>query len=330
MPALTVLLPAYNAQPTLAAAISSLMRQTFRDFQVVVLDDGSTDATPDIVQAFARGSARVRLSRTEQNQGIVATLNRGLDEADTPWVARMDADDLALPKRFELQTAAAQAFPAAVVIGGQAIYMGARSGPLRVPLSPASIKARLPSDNPLVHPTVLMNKAWLATRNLRYRPEDQLAEDYGLWLQVAEHGGQMANLPDTLLRYRVHAASTSQCRREAQEAVAVRLRTAYLASRGLTCTPELADYLATRMFTGAAPNLKDVPMLRALSTMLAALPELGPPLGVRSLYERGRAMASALPRPQSLAEKKKLAGVLFTASPAAAGVFVPMFLRGSP
>jgi glycosyltransferase involved in cell wall biosynthesis len=217
-PAVSVVLPVHNGAAFLAAALDSVLAQSVRDFECIVIDDGSTDATPAMLAEVARADARLRVVRIE-HAGIVAGLNRGLAEARAPLIMRMDADDVALPDRMARQAAFLQAHPEVAVVGG-AIELIDRAGRrlrrVAYPTDPAAIAAALPRGAPLAHPAVMMRRD--AVRGCGgYRPQFQYAEDYDLWLRIAERA-QIANLPEVVLRYRNHSQKLS-VRRASQQAI---------------------------------------------------------------------------------------------------------------
>lgn len=211
MPRVAVLLPARDAAATLRAAAASVLRGTFRDLALVVVDDGSTDGTAAVVERLAARDRRVRLLRRPP-EGIAAALNRALAAVDAPLVARMDADDVAWPRRLERQVEALEAdrslaalgarvrlFPRALVRDGMRRYVAWLNGLV----TPAAVARDLFVEAPLVHPATLLRRGPLeAAGGWRGGP---FPEDYDLWLRLAEAGGGLSNLPATLLDWRESA-----------------------------------------------------------------------------------------------------------------------------
>jgi hypothetical protein len=207
--AIDVLLPVRNGEAFLEAAVASIRRQTFGDWRLVVVDDGSTDATRSIIDRHARRDPRVQGRRNAGN-GLIDALNTALATATAPLVARMDADDIAHPDRLERQLAAFESRPDLVALGGQVSYIDAKGGELgagRYPVGADSCCARLQFSSPLCHPAVMM-RADAVRRLSGYRRPYRHAEDYDLWLRLAEVG-EIDNLGATLLDYRVHSQSVS-------------------------------------------------------------------------------------------------------------------------
>jgi cellulose synthase/poly-beta-1,6-N-acetylglucosamine synthase-like glycosyltransferase len=217
-PRVTVVLPAYNAEPFVGEAIDSILGQTLTDLELIAIDDGSTDSTGRILAHRAARDPRVRLIARE-NRGLTRTLNEGLAEARAGYVAIMNADDVALPERLEKQAAFLDAQPRVAAVGGQTrlIAEDGRRGPATsLPTSPGAVRAFISKASPLAHPAAMLRRpAVLAAGG--YRPQMEPAEDYDLWLRLAEHN-DLANLPDVVLEYRVHSG---QATAKACEAVAI-------------------------------------------------------------------------------------------------------------
>lgn len=199
----TVLLPVYNGAPTLAAAIDSILGQDDSDFELLVIDDASKDASAEVAASFAEQDSRVRFVRHPENRGLAATLNEGLEIAETELVLRMDQDDVALPQRIRVQRAFMAQYPHIAVAGSDVFHMGRDPSFDRlvsVPHTPRDVARRLQTENCMYHPSVVLRVE--AIRELGgYRASFRNAEDYDLWLRVSRKH-DMANLAEPLLRYR--------------------------------------------------------------------------------------------------------------------------------
>jgi len=208
-PRVSVILPIYNGEPFLADAVGSILAQTFRDFELIAIDDGSTDASWDTIDRFARADSRVTALR-QANAGMVTALNRGLSLARGELIARMDQDDVAHPERFVRQLAFVDAHPDVSVVGSAVTLIGKAGERIRdvdYPSTPDAISEFLERGSPLAHPAVMMRRDAVRAVGC-YRAAYRYAEDYDLWLRMAEKY-RLANLPDRLLRYRDHAAKQS-------------------------------------------------------------------------------------------------------------------------
>jgi glycosyltransferase involved in cell wall biosynthesis/SAM-dependent methyltransferase len=202
----TVLLPVHNGEPYLAAAVESILAQSFADFELLVIDDGSTDRSCEIVRAYA--DPRIRLLRNPGNLRLIATLNRGLQEARGEYVARMDADDVSLPGRLAAQVAYLDAHPEVGVLGSALQIIDAQGAPgevVRFPTGHRLMQWTLCFAAPIAHPAAMMRKAVIA-RLGGYRAHALHCEDYDLWWR-ASAATQLANLDDVLLQLRKHEAS---------------------------------------------------------------------------------------------------------------------------
>ncbi len=208
MPRVAVLLPARDAARTVRAAAASILRQSLRDLALVAVDDGSRDATAAVLEGLAARDRRVTVLRGP-GEGIAPALNRALAAADAEYLARMDADDVAHPRRLERQLAALAADPALAAVGsrvrlfprrevrpGMARYAAWLNGLT----APALCARDLFVEAPLVHPAATLRASALRAAG-GWRQGD-FPEDYDLWLRLAAAGGRLGNVPETLLDWR--------------------------------------------------------------------------------------------------------------------------------
>ncbi len=201
MPKISVVMPAYNAEKYIAEAIESILSQTFRDFEFIIINDGSTDRTKEIILSF--GDARIVYLENEKNLGIVETLNRGLDAARGEYIARMDADDAAMPERFEKQLAYMEKHPEVGVLGcGIRIFgEGTFEHDRTFSTSSEDLQAELLFSSCMAHPSVMIRRAALG--DIRYEKEFAGAEDYLMWWRLAQRCS-LSTLPEVLQKYRIH------------------------------------------------------------------------------------------------------------------------------
>jgi hypothetical protein len=203
-PAISVAMSVYNNAPFLGRAIDSVLAQTFGDFEFLIVNDGSTDGSAQIIDDYAARDPRVRAIHQE-NRGLIASLNRLIDEARAPLIARMDGDDICLPQRFERQAAFLAANPDYGVVGAWATSIDEQgrdcdTGGLDQPTDHAGFLEAL-FDKPLM----CHSSAMLRTDMLRaaggYRGIYRHCEDYDLWLRLSERT-QLCSLPERLILYR--------------------------------------------------------------------------------------------------------------------------------
>jgi glycosyltransferase involved in cell wall biosynthesis len=209
-PVVSVVLPVYNCPDLVGEAVDSIVQQTWRDFELIVIDDGSTDQTPSILRRF--GDPRIRLF-TQANRGLAATLNRGISLAQGRYVARQDQDDIACPERLAKQVAHLEANPRCALLGtwAEIWHQNERTGKHhRHATSNARLKFELLLNNPFVHSSVMIRKCALETvGGYSEDPRRQPPEDYELWSRLARIY-EVGNLPEVLQIYREVPGSMSR------------------------------------------------------------------------------------------------------------------------
>jgi hypothetical protein len=212
-PDVSVLIPVRDGGNFLAAALDSILSQTGVTFEVICVDDGSSDGTWEVLAAYARSHPGVLHAVQATGRGISRALNQAIGLARGDFLARMDADDISLPGRLALQVRHLSAHPDLGVLGTQALLMdesGRERGRLRVPVGTARVHAALGTSSPLIHPTVMMRRDAVLMAG-GYRPLFDGAEDYDLWLRLATRT-RLDNLAQPLLRYRRHQRQQSRQR----------------------------------------------------------------------------------------------------------------------
>lgn len=208
-------------------AIDSILGQTFADFELILVEDGSTDNTRAILTDYARRDSRVVLVENGCNKGLVYSLNRGLAMARGEYIARMDADDVSLPERLALQLRYMEQHPEVGVLGTNVVYIdadgramhGGRPRPKdRQSLSPDVIKWTLLWRCPIYHPTVMVRRAVFEQTGYTYDSDFRDAEDRELWARLSKYT-VIARLPEVTVHYRVLPTSVSRARGEEQRAM---------------------------------------------------------------------------------------------------------------
>jgi len=224
-PRIAVLLPVYNGGKFLAEAVDSVLRQTFADFELLAIDDGSTDVTAEILGRIR--DPRLRILRFAENRGLVEALNAGIRETRSELIARMDADDICLPERFARQVAFLDAHPEVGFCGTWMRTFGAFKALTDPPVSHEGIRASLFFCFALAHPTLMMRRAVQERHGLWYNDEFRYAEDLDLFLRAAEVT-RMANIPEVLALNRIHGGEISAARRAESGEAATRALLPYL------------------------------------------------------------------------------------------------------
>ena len=217
-PAISVVLPVYNAEAYVSEAVESILAQSFTDFELIAINDGSTDGSGAILRELAARDTRIVLVE-RPNDGLVSALNEGIESARAEFIARMDADDVAMPERFALQYARMVKEPELAVLGSLIRLIdeaGNVTGSGGYSLTPERIARYLRERGcPVAHPTVMMRRGAVLKVG-GYRKAFSHAEDYDLWLRMSDLGYAIANLPQPLLNYRIHNANVSAVRGEEQ------------------------------------------------------------------------------------------------------------------
>lgn len=209
MTQISVILPVYNAELYIEEAVNSILSQTFSDFELIIIDDGSTDGSSELLSKLAMLDSRIRLISRE-NKGLIASLNEAISLAKSKYIARMDADDIALPTRLAQQFDFLQANPKVAVLGTCYRYIdvqgnvGAKRNTF---ISHADITASFYFCNPIAHPSVMVNYRLLGS-DYCYLEQYKTIEDLELWSRLSTKY-QLANLPEVLLYYRVLNSSVS-------------------------------------------------------------------------------------------------------------------------
>ncbi len=216
----------YNGERFLREAVESVLAQTLSDFELVAVDDGSTDSSPEILAEFASNDARIVVHR-QANQGAGAARNCGFGLARAPLIGVLDADDVAAPTRLERQRQFLVEHEAVAVVGGAVTFVDECSRPFahwQYPLTDAEIRKAFASTTPLLQSAVMLRKDAL-DRVGGYRAIFREAEDLDLWLRIAERD-EFVNLPDVVVRYRVHTGQATLRHLELQTLCSVAARLA--------------------------------------------------------------------------------------------------------
>jgi glycosyltransferase involved in cell wall biosynthesis len=205
MPTVSVILPAYNGARFLKEAVDSIVLQTFQDWELILVDDGSTDHTPEIMKGY--NDPRIRYLKNEENKGLVYSLNRAIEASTGRYIARMDADDFSQPDRLEKQVIFLESHPDIGVYDVRQQFIDDTGNPTDSFNSDITgtenILRKMPWFNCMGHPSVMM-RAEIAKA---YRYRKVVYEDYDLWLRVLNDGLKLERTPEPLLLYRVHSGS---------------------------------------------------------------------------------------------------------------------------
>ncbi|CAN5188047.1 glycosyltransferase [soil metagenome] len=214
-PRISVILPAYNAEEFIAEAIISILKQSYSDFELIIINDGSTDTTTQIISSFS--NERIVLVNHSVNKGLIASLNEGISISKGEYIARMDADDVSYSERFKKQIEFMDKHPETGILGTSVTYFGKNVVRKNQVILTASeeLKSRFLFSSPFNHPTVFIRKSVLDKFGFQYNQEYIHAEDYALWYHMLRKT-EFANLNEALLYYRLTPQQISQNQKNAQ------------------------------------------------------------------------------------------------------------------
>jgi len=198
-------MPVFNGEVYLKEAIESILHQTFTNFEFIIINDGSTDRTEDIILSYK--DKRIKYIKNKENLKIVRTLNKGIAVSKGAYIARMDADDISMPDRFARQVDYMESFPKIDVCGCYTKVIGGIPYCQKFPIDSDSIKAALIFYTSLPHPALMIRSTFF--KNKKYDEGFQNAEDYRLW-SLGIKDSHYHNIPDVLLHYRRHKKQVSE------------------------------------------------------------------------------------------------------------------------
>lgn len=203
MPLVTVIIPVFNQEQFLGECMRSILGQSYRNLEIIVVDDASTDESGNVVNALQ--DDRIILTRNKTNIGLAATVNEAIRRSRGEFIARMDADDIAVPNRVEMQVAFMQSHSEVSISGGAMQSFGHSNFLHRFPMTHEACKAQLLFNVCFGHPTVMFRKSMFDGRDTWYNEElRQYSEEYELWCRLVDRF-TFANVPNVLLRYRTFA-----------------------------------------------------------------------------------------------------------------------------
>lgn len=210
MPKISVIMPVYNGGKYFKEAVESISKQTYKDFELIIINDGSTDDSLQVLNKLAEGDGRIKIISRE-NKGIVHSLNEGVKLSQGQYIARMDADDVSMPERLEKQINFMESNQDLVLCGTWAKKIdetGNKIGEYKVPVTSSEIRKRILFHNPFIHPSVMFRKDVFENVG-GYNSFFKYIEDYELWTRlVFRH--KTDNLPEMLLKYRIQGGQLTK------------------------------------------------------------------------------------------------------------------------
>ncbi len=212
LPFVSVLIPCYNAESYIESSIRSVMNQTYKNIEIVVINDGSTDKTKEVLLKLSKEDIRIEYYENECNLRLVKTLNKGLNLCTGEFIARMDADDICFPNRLEKQVSFLQTNKDVAILGSAIEIFGenVKNIIIKQPQLDSTIKSKMFVASPFHHPTVMFNMRVLKKEHLFYDENYFRIEDYELWIRLQGLNYKFANLKEPLLKYRILSNSESK------------------------------------------------------------------------------------------------------------------------
>ncbi|MEM9830573.1 MAG: glycosyltransferase [Bacteroidota bacterium] len=231
-PVISVLMAVYNAEKYVAAAIESILNQSFKNFEFIILDDASTDSSKKIICGYQ--DERVRFIENKYNIGLTHSLNKGIALCKGRYIARMDADDISTPERLEKQVAFMETHPDIGVCGTWVYYLreDGKRNLWKYPEEDRTIRTELLLYNRLAHPSVILRRSIVINHQLHYNPEFYTSQDYDLWVRMSCYC-KLANLSEPLVRYRHHNQSISHTKQRLQRRNTNQIRLYQLIKMGI-------------------------------------------------------------------------------------------------
>ncbi len=209
-PKISVVMSCYNRKDYVKDSIESIINQTYRDFEFIIIDDCSTDGTCEVIESYAKKDNRIVFIKNDKNMDYNFNFRKGFEIAKGEYIARMDDDDISLPNRFEKQVEFMDKNPDITVLGTFIETFGNSCAKSWVDESDSdTLSVLMNFYNPMCHPSVMIRNSFLKKHNLNYSPDALYAEEYDLWKNIILKGGKLANLPEILLKYRIHNKQVS-------------------------------------------------------------------------------------------------------------------------
>lgn len=296
-PRVSVVMPVYNGERYVRAAIDSILTQSFRDFELVIINDGSTDGSAQVIESYR--DSRIVYVCNPENTGLASVRNKGLDIARGEYIAWLDCDDISLPDRLKMQVDLLDANPLIGLCGTWVKTIdGTTEDIWQYPTNPEFIRARMLFDDPLATSSIMMRADCVRERGLRFNLDHPPAEDYELWERISQHW-RATNIPEVLTLYRIHPMQTSVTKAQMQKDSVWAIQNRLLMQLGIEASPE--ETLLHLDIGVGWRFLPEIERLRASERWLMRIEEANrergifPEVGLRKvLAERWMLVAGAL------------------------------------
>lgn len=236
MPKVSVVMPVYNGEKYLRTAIDSILKQSFTDFELIIINDGSSDTSSKIIESYS--DPRIVYISNPENTGLAKVRNKGLDVVRGEYIAWLDCDDISLPTRLEKQVNLLDANPHIGICGTWVKTIGGASEDIwRYPIDSGFLRARMLFDDPLATSSVMLRATCITQQKLRFSLDHPPAEDYEMWERISR-SWDIANIPEVLTFYRIHSMQTSVVKVEQQKVSVWEIQKRMLLELGIFPTRE--------------------------------------------------------------------------------------------
>jgi glycosyltransferase involved in cell wall biosynthesis len=250
MPKVSVIMPVYNGEKFVQDAINSILNQTFSDFELILINDGSNDSSLQVISSY--NDPRIVLINNIVNTGLPNVRNQGLYASRGEYIAWLDSDDISVPERLEKQVEFLDKNPQVGMCGAWIQMLGAgNNSVVQFPSDPEFIRAQMLFSNCFANSTTMMRAACTREINLRFDLSHHLSQDYGLWVRIPRHW-KITNIPEVLTTYRLHSSQVTEIYKRKQIELSWEIQKEQLLALGIESTEQ--DRLIHMSLSGFIPN----------------------------------------------------------------------------
>mgnify|MGYP003687353709 CR=1 FL=1 len=248
----SVIMPAFNAEKYIVESINSIINQTYKEWELIIINDGSSDKTASIIKEFSTKDSRIISLENEENKGLVYTRNRGLKEAKGTFIANLDSDDIAYPERLEKQVEFMVENPQVVLLGTACETIDSKGNQIGIEkraIPKEHLKSLLVFSNYFINSSIILRKALV--QNCFYQEDFAPAEDYQFFTQIMDNG-EIVNLPEVLVKYRIHDQNISVLKKKEQESSIKRIQEKLLSKIEIKASEEELNLHASLVNEGGS------------------------------------------------------------------------------
>lgn len=248
-PLVSIIFPIYNSEEFLREAIDSLLTQTYENFEVVAINDGSTDKSNIVLKSY--NDTRIKYIEHKKNQGLVATLNEGFNHAKGKYIARMDSDDICRKDRLKIQADFMESNPDIDILGSWIQNFGLYSYIWRVHKTHNYIATKLIFETSIAHPSVMMRRESVSKSGIKFEEKYHGAEDFMFWSKLSEEGLKFSNIQEPLLKYRTHNSQVGEAEKDIQQQSSLLVRSYNIGRLGIS--PKIQEKMIHQKLSNWTP-----------------------------------------------------------------------------